>query len=587
MSTLEEISVGHVKSSASKTGDILTGQGRLQHIDSHTWHNLSDDETQHISDYEEEDEMTPNDASVTGVITPDPLTGAFLGVQQNLLQYHPSHADAMVMWKTYTENVEPLCKVLHVPSTDEMVGSISQRPATASETDECLLFAIYYAAIFSITEEECFKRLGHARSILMEQFHFAARQALVNASFLKTTSITVLQALHLFLLSSRQAYDPHTYWILTGISARIGQRIGLHQDGEKLGLPPFDVELRRRLFYQVFPHDCRVSQFAGIDFVSLPAAWDTKPPLNINDNQIWPGMTESPVEQKAATDMIFCLSRIYVGRSLAKLGKPIDSAAPWTLPDSHEAEKAISAAENELEERFIRYCDIVDPLHFLTVGLARSGMTAMRLKIRLSKIRDQNATDEERVHLFMLAQKTLDTDAAIHGHGGISRFQWHIKPFFFWGTRDSFIYVLTILLKRCDLLSPGEIEAAWNSIAQLYQHHDELFNGKQALNVALRRLSLKAWDSYKKTSSAPEPYFISTLRSLREKREKRQNPRGTLICPTLDATLSTGPPPASDINTSLGSLSNSIGLDISQHLNFDVDDWLFWDELIQGQQGQY
>lgn len=583
VSPRKSASASHVKPGASKTGKLLTDQGRSRYIDSHIWYNLGDDEIHHMSDDEEENEMVPTNALVTGGIAPDPLTGAFLGCQQPILQYHPSHADAMLLWKTHVENVEPICKVLHIPSIGKMVESISQHPEVASKTEECLLFAIYHCAVFSITDEKSIKQFGQDRSTLMQRFHCAARQALVNASFLKTTEISILQALYLFLLSSRYVYDPHTYWILTGISARIGQRIGLHQDGEKLGLPPFDVELRRRLFYQVFPHDCRASQVAGIDFTSLPEAWDTKPPLNIHDDQIWPGMTEKPVEQTGATDMIFCLSRAYVGKRLAKAGKPINGAASWSFPDHHEAEKTIAAAEDEVEEKFIRYCDIVNPLHFLTIGLARSGMTAMRLKLRLPKIRDQTATDEERRELFQFAQKTLDTDAAVHAHGGTSRFQWHIKPFFLWGTRDSFIFILTTLLKRRDFLSAEQIEAAWNSVAQLYQNHDELFDGKQALNVALRRLALQVWDSYQSSSGDPEPGFIKALRSLRGKKQGRKNQRDKLMCPTPLATSSSSPSPASDVNTSLGGLSESIDFDMGQNLEFDVDDWVFWDQLIQDQ----
>lgn len=32
----------------------------------------------------------------------DPLTGAFMGSQQDLLQYHPTHTKAMFMWGTYS-----------------------------------------------------------------------------------------------------------------------------------------------------------------------------------------------------------------------------------------------------------------------------------------------------------------------------------------------------------------------------------------------------------------------------------------------------------------------------------------------------
>ncbi|KAJ5380828.1 uncharacterized protein N7496_003256 [Penicillium cataractarum] len=569
----QQSETSHVEPVTSKTGRLLTGQGRSRYIDSHMWFNLGDDEIQQISADEDDDSMTPDSVS-TKAILPDPLTGGFLGCQQSILHCHPSHTDAMKLWKTHAENVEPICKVLHIPSTGKMVESVSQRPEIASKADECLLFSIYHCAVFSISEEECMKVFKQDRSTIMKRFHAAARQALVNASFLKTTEIVVLQALYLYLLSSRYAYDPHTYWILTGISARIGQRIGLHRDGENLGLPPFEVELRRRLFYQVFPHDSRASQSAGIDYMSLPEAWDTRPPLNINDDQIWPGMTEKPVEQNGATDMMFCLSRAYVGKRLAESGKSINTVGPWSSSDSREAEEVISAAESEVEEKFIRYCDIVNPLHFLTIGLARSGMTAMRLKLRLPKVRDQTASSQERKELFQLAQKTLDTDAAVHSHGGTNKFQWHIKPFFLWGTRDSFIFMLTTLLKQRDLLSHDQIEAAWKSVAELYQNHDELFDSRQALSMAMRCLALKAWDSWKSSSSAPEPEFIRTLRSLRKNQDKRQHQSDALITPEAASS--------NDLSPATG-VPGVDAFDVIEGLEFDVDDWISWDQLLKDQ----
>ncbi|KAJ5234556.1 uncharacterized protein N7469_003724 [Penicillium citrinum] len=565
-------SVNHPNSVASKTGKLLTGHGRSRYIDSHMWHNLGDDEMQDLSNDEEENETNNFISNTVGEMALDPLSGALLGCQQDILQYHPSHVEAMHLWKMHAENVEPICKVLHIPSTAKLVESVSEYPETASRTDECLLFAIYHCAIYSISAEECKKKFGQNRSTMMQRFSFAARQALVNASFLRTTEISVLQGLYLFLLSSRSTYDPHTYWILTGISARIGQRIGLHRDGEGLGLPPFEVEMRRRLFYQVFPHDSRASQSAGIDYVSLPEGWDTKPPLNINDDQIWPGMTEKPVEQNGATDMIFCLSRACIGKRLAKSGGKINGARKWSLTETQETEKVIAAAESEVEEKFIRYCDIVNPLHFLTIGLARSGVTAMRLKLRLPKIWDKTATKEEKRALIQLAQKTLDTDAAVHAHGGTDRFQWHIKPFFLWGTRDSFIFMLATLLKDRAFLSHEEIENAWKSIAQLYQNHDELFEGKKVLDVALGRLTLKAWDSWQSERGLADPEFIGSLRHARRKQENRQNKVDDGIFPFYNATSSSD----SSLTSGASSLATA-NINMDHDFEFDMSDWInYW-----------
>ncbi|OJI99212.1 hypothetical protein ASPVEDRAFT_80830 [Aspergillus versicolor CBS 583.65] len=578
-SAKETRSVPFVEPGNSRTGKLFTRQGKSRYIDSHFWYSLDEDEMQHMSD-EEDDETLRGGTGIPRSVVLDPLTAAaFMAPGQSLLQHHPNHKDAMVLWKIYTENVEPICKVLHIPSITKMVESVSQSPETASKPDECLLFAIYYVAVFSITDEECTDQFRQTRSTLMQRYHLAARQALVNASFLKTTEMAVLQAYYLFLLSSRHLYDPHTYYILTGVAVRIAQRMGLHQDGDKLELPPFEVEMRRRLFYQIFPLDGRASQSAGTAMMTLPESWDTKPPLNINDDQIWPGMTGKPVEQNGATEMIFCLSRACLGQKLARAGTPINGGAPLGFPDHHEAEKVISEAESEVEEKFIRYCDIVHPLHYLTIGLARSGITALRLKIRLPKIRNQTATDAERKEMFQLAQKTLDTDATVHSHIGISRYQWHVRPFFLWGTRDSFVFILTMLSNRRDLLSPVEVETAWKSVAQLYRNHDELFESKQALYVTLQRLALKAWDSYQLDSGVSEPAFIATLRNLRGAKENKQAERQESHC----ATSLLGPKGGTNIFTGLLEQPSS-GID--SDLDFDVDDWVFWDQLMQDQLAQ-
>jgi hypothetical protein len=72
--------------------------------------------------------------------------------------------------------------------------------------------------------------------------------------------------------------------------------------------------MRRRLFYQLLPLDGIASQMSGTAIAIIPATWDTEQPLNINDDQIWPGMIERPEEQKGATEMIYCLTRACVGK---------------------------------------------------------------------------------------------------------------------------------------------------------------------------------------------------------------------------------------------------------------------------------
>jgi len=52
-------------------------------------------------------------------------------------------------------------------------------------------------------------------------------------------------------------------WELSGVAMRIAQRIGLHRDPETLGIDPFNCEMRRRLWNQIWVLDVRSAEFAG------------------------------------------------------------------------------------------------------------------------------------------------------------------------------------------------------------------------------------------------------------------------------------------------------------------------------------
>lgn len=571
----------------SKRGKVVVGHGRSRYVNSITWHNLEDDEMQYAFAEEDHELEEPDPAfGLAAAFPSDPLTGALMGYQEDLLHYHPTYKEAMLLWNVHIENVEPICKVLHIPSATKMAEDVTREPQAASRANECILFAVYHFAIFSLTQEKCEKIFSRSRSALLQKFHFATRQALVNASFLTSADTSVIQALILFLLACRHHYDPDRYWILTGVAVRIAQRMGLHRDGEALGLSPFDVQMRRRLFYQLIPLDGIASQLSGTGIAIPPESWDTKEPLNINDDQIWPEMTAKPQEQKGATDMMFCLARACIGKFFAKSmrGASMDKA------QHHSAiEPLIKEAESEVEEKYIRYCDVVNPLHFLTIGMARSAITAMRIKTRLPRVRDQIATDEERKELFQLAHKIIDTDTAAYANAGIQRYHWHVSFFWAYGTWDSLIYVLTSL-RRSGMLSGDEIEDTWIKVEQIYNNHGDLLTSKRALHIAFRSLTLKAWDSNPPSDRKPEPDFISVLRS---RRKGKLAPRATKFDNgetssgwENDEMSPTGQNVTTTASSNFDSVSGELRLDMNSDFSLDTDDWALWDQLIRGENAQ-
>ncbi len=311
--------------------------------------------------------------------------------------------------------------------------------------------------------------------------------------------------------------------------------------------------------------------------MSLPEGWDTLPPRNINDDQIWPGMMELPKEQDGATEMILCLIRAHLGKLMGGVGR---------IKDFDEAGPVINNAEREIEDKYIRYCDITNPLHFLTVAFGRSAICAMRLRSRLPKTSDQNVPDEDRSELLKYALKILETDRAAHANTSLQRYMWHVGPFFAWGSWDSLIFVLTSLRKP-GVLSPTEVNHAWTTIEQVYTNHAEILHSKRAVQIALRRLALRAWNANPPSISVPEPEYILLLRSL-------QKPKHPNSVPSLDSNFtgydsnadftSLGPSPSSDANALFGSLGDGMSLNLGQDFNLDNADWMFWEQLIKDYQ---
>jgi len=399
-----------------RTGKLYSGRGKTWYIDSTLWKNLGQDDFNPSSD--EEDNADEQEGAVSKpVLSEDPVSTYLLGggasAGRSLLDYHPTYDIAIKLWNTYLSHVEPIAKLVHVPTGLAMVQRAAANPSTASKATECLLFAIYHLAVVAMSDNECQELLGQTRSVLQSRYYEAVRQAMVNASFLRTSELMVLQAYIMFLLSVRSSYDPQTFWILTGIAVRIAQRMGLHRDGEALGLKPFDVEIRRRVFWQLLPLDGMSAQILGTGIAVPHSSWDTKQALNVDDKDIWPDMTEKPVERTGATDMIFCRCRAEVGRFHQRM-KPF--TGPWgrlfEAGDSQAMEAIdhnLNELENTLESKFFRYCDFVKPLHCLTLAMGREAMAIGRLRLRLPRVRDEvNASIEERRELFNLAVRALD-----------------------------------------------------------------------------------------------------------------------------------------------------------------------------------
>ena len=120
---------------------------------------------------------------------------------------YPSKAQHDILFQFYFSNVDPICKILHRPIVDTYFSNLEQLmdPLTRRfkfRSLEAVAFAACFAAIVSMSPQECFTHLREQKDVLVARYKRNTEAALVHADFLSTLEITTLQAFTIYIVSS-------------------------------------------------------------------------------------------------------------------------------------------------------------------------------------------------------------------------------------------------------------------------------------------------------------------------------------------------------------------------------------------------
>lgn len=87
-----------------------------------------------------------------------------------------------------------------------LAASESLDHLTIGEGQEALMFAIYFAAVATLSQEECFSIFHEDKDRLSIRYKFNIEAALTNADFLNSMDLVTLQAFVLYLVSGWLAF---------------------------------------------------------------------------------------------------------------------------------------------------------------------------------------------------------------------------------------------------------------------------------------------------------------------------------------------------------------------------------------------
>ncbi|KAI0201089.1 fungal-specific transcription factor domain-containing protein [Astrocystis sublimbata] len=481
-------------------GKLVIDDDGTKFTDSHLWatvhHEISamqqildDDET--IDDY-----CTPK----SDAPTPDNYTGLVLSeaTDGNVEDYRPCAAHAFSLWQTFLEKVNPLTKVIHVPSVQPKMVEAATNPRNIPKNVEALLFAIYVMAVTALDNKECQQLLGCSKQEAYQRFSTGCRIALQRIGILNSYDLVVLQALVLYFFSLAGRVDRHAAWILNGVTVRIAQKMGLHRDGELLGLPPFETEMRRRIWWQIILIDTVYAIMSGLGQSLLPRSWDTKQPNNIHDADLYPTMTTLQ-PRNGPTDMIYCLVCYEMAKMMMDspnleavvLG---NESAINDMPPPEEVEKArrrILELDDAIANILDKYGDVnMGPIHQLAA--ATRGLLISKCQELICPAKEQPEWGTEitspKDNLFKISVAGLESDVKLYRITKLQgQFLWFMLTTF---QIEMLIYMVGQLSERT---TGNLVDRAWAVIEEHYQFHEELLVLSSKMYLALAVLVVRGW----------------------------------------------------------------------------------------------
>jgi hypothetical protein len=479
-------------------GRLVVDEGRSRYVSNKFWNSLSEEvaEMQDILDDptdEEDDYPSPGSGSSASANH----QGFIFSFSSNILSlrnFHPRQEQIPTYWNIYKTNIDPVIKLFHIPFHESMISQASQDLNHISKPLEVFIFAIYYAAVTSLSAEDCIRHLGLERQAALRKYRFAVEQALARAGFLSTSDLVVLQSMLLFLTCVRRSDDTRYVWTLTGLLIRLAQAQGCHRDGQQFNLSPFDTEMRRRLWWQICTLDVRASEDHGCDPSIIEQSFDTKFPLNINDEDITTTMKETPTEHVGATEMTFDLIRYSVSTTVRRLsyapvGGPCRTRnAGLSLEDK---EHMIEDLHQYIEKKYLRHCDTTIPLHWVAATVARLIMAKMWLIVHHPFARSDRGAglpEETKDRLFLTSVEVIEFSRLLETEKTTLKWGWLFRTYVQW-------HALAFVISQLCIRTTGpEVDKAWRVIESVFDDWGGTVSSNQRgmLWKPLRKLMAKA-----------------------------------------------------------------------------------------------
>jgi hypothetical protein len=267
--------------------------------------------------------------------------------------------------------------------------------------------------------------------------------------------------------------------------------------------------------------DSRIGELSESKTIALDPIWDCQVPLNVNDADLRPEMKNPPSAQSPTSDAIFVVVRCVLGDFIRHAEFHLDFTNPQLKSVAKGAQRGLVpdnwsmvALERLIEDRYLKCCDPENPLHLMTLCMARIQLAKSHMLEHYWRYSDspESQTEAQRDIMMRHALMVLESDAKVMSSPLTKGYRWLLGFYF---PFPAYVHVLQDLSKRpcC-----SQADNAWQVLSDHFEVRVNVPEAREGPIFDLfTKIALSAWEqrvsaSNPKKKEMEVPAIISIIR---------------------------------------------------------------------------
>ena len=409
----------------------------------------------------------------------------------------PSSAMSTALLDIYAQRVNPIIKAVHMDSLRSRLSSTS-----TNLSQDALIFSLYFAAVSTLNDEECYHCFSESRDALIARFQLAAEVKLSRAGLMTVPSLAVLQAFVVYLVCFRLRFENHLSnaykighrarygceagGINTATAIRIMRILDLSSDSKTTSI--FESDLRRRIALSIGVLEFQSAFDSGQYSMLTDNVFISAAPLHINDVDISINTMAIPPQRKSFCDMTFCsitYEMVYYLRQLIYVPLDVYGKKPLVVQDWSDRRTVAENFATTIRQKYLQYCNPDDNFQRYVMAAGEGMVVCLRLLVYRPMYRFYSRAPPPEDDIDILALVVGQLDETYQKESNIDFSPW------VWFSWTKWYALAVLLTELCEHTDGPLIEKAWIVAEGSFDYYRDIMH-KRPLWKSVEKLMHKA-----------------------------------------------------------------------------------------------